>query len=276
MRVAVGQMCSAKSHGPNIETLQEMAASAADRQADLLALPEVAGLMNRNPAEAAKLVQDQRADPFLAACCESAKRHGLWLQPGTVPVRGPGEKFLNHATLIAPDGAVKARYDKAHLFDVALAGQKPIGESKRFAAGDTGVVVQTALAKLGLTICYDLRFPAIFRRYAQMGAQVIFVPSAFTVPTGRAHWEVLLRARAIETGSFIIAAAQSGRHEDGRETWGHSLVVGPWGDVLLDMGQAAPALEVVELDLDQVAQARAQIPSWQLERDLAYRDIDAT
>lgn len=275
MRVAVGQMCSAKTHGPNIEVVEGFARAAAKDRAELLALPEVAGLMNRNPLEASELVRVADADPFLAACCALARDNRIWIQPGSVPVRGPAGKFLNHAVLIAPDGEIKARYDKAHLFDVALEGQKPIGESKRFEAGAEGILVKTHLATLGLTICYDLRFPGVYRQSAQLGAEIIFVPSAFTVPTGRAHWEVLLRARAIETGSFIIAAAQSGHHEDGRETWGHSLVIGPWGEVVLDMGTSAPALEIVDLDMDRVRQARAQIPSLTLERNLAFRVIDA-
>lgn len=273
MRLALGQMCSAKSHAPNIDTMRGFAAEAAAQKADLLALPEVAGLMNRNPIEAAALVTEPSCDPFLRACCESAKEHQLWMQPGSTPVQGPGGRFRNHAVLISPDGAIIAEYDKVHLFDVALEGQKPIGESRRFLAGAAGAIIDTPLAKLGLTICYDLRFPYLYRSYAQRGAEVIFIPSAFTVATGKAHWEILLRARAIETGAFIVAAAQSGTHEDGRETWGRSLVIGPWGEVLLNAGQDAPRLYCVDLDIASVEKSRRQIPSLGRDRNVPITEI---
>jgi len=145
---------------------------------------------------------------------------------------------------------------------VTLEGQEPIGESKRFAPGMRAVVADTPWGPFGLSICYDLRFAYLYRAYAQAGAVLMFIPAAFTVPTGRAHWEVLLRARAIETGAFVLAAAQGGLHADGRTTYGHALAVGPWGEVMADLGEAAPALRVIDLDLGAVARARAQIPAW--------------
>lgn len=261
MRLAIGQMCSADQHGPNIATMTQFAAEAASAGADLLALPEVAGLMNRNPEQAAHLVDSFETDPYMQAVQAAAARHGLWLHAGSTPVTGPDGKFFNRSALMAPDGSVQAIYDKIHLFDVALDGQKPIGESKRFAPGTRAVVADTAFGPMGLTICYDLRFPQLYRELAQAGAQLIFVPSAFTVPTGRAHWEVLLRARAIECGAFVVAPAQVGHHADGRSTWGHSLVVDPWGQVLVDMGGAATGLELIDIDLAAAARARTQIPS---------------
>jgi predicted amidohydrolase len=262
LRVALAQMCSADTHEANIATVSALAAEAAAGGAQLLALPEVAGLMNRNPETSAKQVVVAEDDPFIAACRDLAARHGLWIHTGSTPVRGPDGRFLNHATLIDATGGMVAEYDKIHLFDVALEGQAPIGESKRFAPGTRAVLAQTPWGPFGLSICYDLRFPYLYRAYAQAGAVLMFIPSAFTVPTGQAHWEVLLRARAIETGSFVLAAAQAGHHADGRQTYGHALAVGPWGEVLADLGDAAPAIRLIDLDLSAVARARAQIPAW--------------
>ena len=260
LRLALGQMTSAGTHDRNVAAMCDLAARAQADGADMLCLPEVAGLMQRDGAKARAQVVEAHRDPFIGACRDEAANRGLWMQPGSTPVLGPDGRFLNHATMIDADGALLAEYDKIHLFDVAIEGEKPIGESKRFAPGETGVVVDTPWGAMGMTICYDLRFPHLFRAYAQAGARLIFVPSAFTVATGRAHWEILLRARAIENGAWIVAAAQAGTHEDGRETWGHSLVVDPWGRVVCDMGDAA-GLEVVEIDLDLSDKAREQIPS---------------
>jgi deaminated glutathione amidase len=262
LRVALAQMCSADTHEANIATVTALAAEAAAGGAQLLALPEVAGLMNRNPETARLQVVTADADPFIAACRELAAKHGLWVHTGSTPVLGPDGRFLNHATLIDATGGIVAAYDKIHLFDVALEGQAPIGESKRFAPGLKAVLAQTPWGPFGLSICYDLRFAYLYRAYAQAGAVLMFIPSAFTVPTGQAHWEVLLRARAIETGAFVLAAAQAGHHADGRQTYGHALAVGPWGEVLADLGDAAPAIQLIDLDLGAVARARAQIPAW--------------
>ena len=262
LRVALAQMCSADTHQANIATVTELAAEAASGGAQLLALPEVAGLMNRNPETSRQQVVTADADPFIAACRDLAAKHGLWVHTGSTPVLGPDGRYLNHATLIDATGGIVAEYDKIHLFDVALEGQAPIGESKRFAPGMKAVLAQTPWGPFGLSICYDLRFPYLYRAYAQAGAVLMFIPSAFTVPTGQAHWEVLLRARAIETGAFVLAAAQAGHHADGRQTYGHALAVGPWGEVLADLGDAAPAIQLIDLDLGAVARARAQIPAW--------------
>jgi len=262
LRAALAQMCSADTHAANIATVTRLAEQAAGAGAELLALPEVAGLMNRaaDPAKAQVVAAD--ADPFIAACRELAAKHGLWLHTGSTPVLGPDGRYLNHSTLIDDAGGIVAEYDKIHLFDVTLEGQEPIGESKRFAPGMRAVVADTPWGPFGLSICYDLRFAYLYRAYAQAGAVLMFIPAAFTVPTGRAHWEVLLRARAIETGAFVLAAAQGGLHADGRTTYGHALAVGPWGEVMADLGEAAPALRVIDLDLGAVARARAQIPAW--------------
>lgn len=268
LRVALAQMCSDERHDANIATMAALAEQAAGEGADLLCLPEVAGLMTRNADLARSQVVDAKDDPFIAACQAEASRHGLWIHTGSTPVLGTDGRFLNHSSVIDASGTIRASYDKIHLFDVQIEGQAPIGESKRFAPGDRAVMVETPWGPWGLSICYDLRFPYQYRRYGQEGAVLIFVPSAFTVPTGRAHWEVLLRARAIETGAFVLAAAQSGHHADGRETWGHALAVDPWGTVLADLGEGAPKLAIVECDLGRVASARAQIPALSTGREV--------
>ncbi|MEO0763582.1 MAG: carbon-nitrogen hydrolase family protein, partial [Pseudomonadota bacterium] len=204
----------------------------------------------------------------------AAAHHGLWLHLGSTPVRGPGEdgRFRNRSLLIAPDGAVAARYDKIHMFDVEIGAGESYRESLAFRPGETAVTADMpgALsgARLGLTICYDVRFPALHRALAETGAQVITSPAAFTVPTGEAHWEVLLRARAIETGCFVLAAAQVGTHArradaqgPERRTWGHSLAVAPWGEVLADAGGEGPGIVTADLDLAEVAATRARVPA---------------
>lgn len=264
----MAQMCSGDTHAANIATVAQLAANAAGQGAQVLALPEVAGLMNANRKVALTQVTRAQDDPFIAACRDLAAKHGIWIHTGSTPVTAPDGRFLNHTTLIDDTGAIRANYDKVHLFDVQIEGQAPIGESKRYAPGDALTLADTPWGGFGLTICYDLRFPYLYRALGQAGADVIFIPSAFMVATGRAHWEVLLRARAIETGAFVIAAAQSGTHADGRETYGHSLAVDPWGRVLADMGEGAPKMALVDMDLSEVARARTQIPALQTGRDV--------
>lgn len=273
LRAALAQMCSADTHEVNIAACRDLAAQAADQGAELLCLPEVAGLMNRNGEVARTQVVAAEDDPFIAACRDLAARHSLWIHTGSTPVLARDGRFLNHSTVIDAEGRVRATYDKVHLFDVQIDGQPPIGESKRFAPGDALTLLDTPWGPWGLTICYDLRFPYVYRRYGQEGAALIFIPSAFTVPTGRAHWEVLIRARAIESGAFILAAAQSGHHADGRETWGHALAVDPWGTILADLARDAPALSVIDLDLSRVVAARRQIPALQTGRDVPLRRL---
>ncbi|MGP1357680.1 carbon-nitrogen hydrolase family protein [Roseicyclus sp.] len=273
LRAALAQMRSADTHAENIASVTDLAARAAGQGAELLCLPEVAGLMNRNAEVARTQVVAAEADPYIAACRELAAKHGLWVHIGSTPVLGPDGRFLNHSAVIDATGAIRAEYDKVHLFDVAIEGQAPIGESKRFAPGEAAVMLDTPWGPFGLSICYDLRFPCFYRRYGQEGATIIFIPSAFTVPTGRAHWEVLIRARAIETGAFVLAAAQAGEHADGRETWGHALAVDPWGGVLADLGREAPGLAVVDLDLAMVEAARRQIPALKTGRDVPLKRL---
>ena len=268
LRLSIAQTTSAKTHAANIKNLYKIVRVAADAGAEMLALPEVVGLMNSNAKDLWQNVTSPDQDPFIRACQDQAKTYGLWIQAGSTPVRGPQTTFRNHATLISSSGTIVATYDKIHLFDVFLDGKKPTGESDRYNPGDRAVLVETPFGPLGMSVCYDLRFPMLYRDLAQQGAILTFVPSAFTIATGKAHWEVLLRARAIENGMWIVAAAQVGRHEDGRETWGQSMIVSPWGDVNVDMGSKKPGILTVDLDLEAPAKARRQIPS--LHNDRPY------
>ncbi len=266
MKLGLVQMTSTNRHAGNIAFAKEMVAEAASKGCQMVAFPEVAGLMNRRLSAEPELVGSEESDPFITACLEMAARFKIWIHTGSTPLSGgQGERFLNHSNLINGEGEIVARYDKIHLFDMYPDDGPPIVESKRYAPGSKTALAQTPWGPLGMSICYDLRFPHLYREYAKAGASMLFVPSAFTVPTGRAHWEVLLRARAIENGAFVIASAQVGRHDDGRETYGHSLVVDPWGNVIADMGERV-GLEVVELDLSKVKTARTQIPSLSHDR----------
>lgn len=269
LRLRVAQTTSSNRHKENISELHRLARAAADDGAQMLALPEAAGLLNRDRDSARRMIVPAERDPYLADCREAAVRHGLWIQPGSTPVSGTKDRFRNRATLISPAGEVVARYDKIHLFDIFLEGRAASGESERYSAGEEAVMADTPWGPMALSICYDLRFPHLFRDYAKEGALLTFVPSAFTVPTGRVHWEVLLRARAIENGMWIVAAAQVGHHADGRRTYGHSMVINPWGEVIRDLGGDQTGAVTLDLDIGESEAARRQIPSLKNER--AYR-----
>lgn len=273
LRMCVAQMTSTNRHAGNIAFLERAAAHAGDSGCKLLAMPEAAGMMNKNRDDARSQITVEADDPYIAACRRLAKIHDLWIQTGSTPVSSGDGRFLNHGNLVDNTGVIVAAYDKIHLFDVFLEGRKPTGESERYAPGGEAVLVDTPWGPWGLSICYDLRFPHLFRQYAKMGATILFIPSAFTIPTGEAHWEVLLRARAIETGAYVVAAAQVGNHDDGRKTWGHTMVIDPWGRVLTDMGGTESGLAVVDLDIGRVASARDQIPSLRNERDYTMNHV---
>ncbi len=269
LRLCMAQMTSNDRHAGNISWMRDAAARAVGEGAQMLALPEAAGFLNRDRDNALAHVVDHASDPFVAACREAAVEHRLWIHTGSTPVKGPatgpegpdGPRFLNHSDLIDDQGRIVASYDKIHLFDIHLDGKLPTGESRRFAPGSRAVLADTPWGPVGLSICYDLRFPALYRDYAQAGARILFIPSAFTIPTGRAHWEVLVRARAIENGAFVVAPAQVGRHDDGRRTYGHSMIANPWGAVVADMGATVADVVTVDLDMAEVKAARRQIPS---------------
>jgi predicted amidohydrolase len=269
-RIALFQSNTGIDPAANASTLSDAIRQAAEGGAEMLFTPEMSGLLDRDSGRAAKSLRSEDEDEVLAACREAAKQHGIWLHIGSLAVLVDGGKVANRGFVIDREGNIRARYDKIHLFDVDLPTGESWRESNVYSAGAGVVLVNgTPIGKLGLTICYDLRFPGLFARLAEADADIISVPAAFTVPTGRAHWHVLLRARAIEAGLFVVAAAQVGRHEDGRQTFGHSLVIDPWGEVLLDMGGEAPGVGFAEIDPARIAEVRAQLPSLANRRAIA-------
>ncbi len=268
MRAALVQFTSSDDPLDNLARLRPRLVEAAANGAKLICTPEVTNCVAPR-ARLQEVARSEEADPVLAGLREEAARAGVWIAAGSLAVRTEDAdgRLANRSFLLGPDGAIAARYDKIHMFDVDVSETETWRESQGFRPGDRAVVAATELAALGLTVCYDLRFPHLHRALAKAGAEVILVPAAFTRPTGEAHWEILLRARAIETGCFILAAAQTGEHAGGRLTHGHSLAVGPWGEVLADAGRA-PGVTVVDLDLSQVAKARRRIPA--LRHDRAF------
>jgi predicted amidohydrolase len=260
-RIALFQSTTGIDPAANARALEQAIAEAAEGGAEILFTPEMSGLLDRDSGRAAKKLRSEDEDEVLAALCEAAHRHGIWLHIGSLAVLVEGGKVANRGFVIDREGQIRARYDKLHLFDVDLPTGESWRESNVYSAGKGVVLVNgTPIGKLGLTICYDLRFPGLFARLAESGADVIAVPAAFTVPTGKAHWHILLRARAIEAGLFVIAAAQVGRHEDGRQTFGHSLVIDPWGEVLLDMGEDR-GVGFADIDLKRISDVRGRIPA---------------
>ncbi|WP_019833143.1 carbon-nitrogen hydrolase family protein [Sphingomonas sp. PR090111-T3T-6A] len=269
MRVAVLQMRSGIDPAANARALVAGLEEAAAGGAAIAFTPEMTGLLDRDRQRAASSIAGEASDVVLAAACEAALRLGLWVQLGSLALRPGGEerRYVNRGFLIDPMGVIRARYDKLHLFDVDLPTGESWRESAAYAPGSGAVVAETPVGQLGLSICYDMRFPDLYRALSDAGAEILSVPAAFTVPTGRAHWHILLRARAIEAGCFVVAAAQAGTHEDGRSTYGHSLVVDPWGEVLLDMGEE-PGVGFAEIDLIRLEDVRARIPALRHRRPI--------
>jgi predicted amidohydrolase len=260
-RIALLQSNTGIDPASNARSLADAIEQAAAGGAEMLFTPEMSGLLDRDAARAAKVLRPQDEDQVLAAAREAAARQRIWLHIGSLAVLVDGGKVANRGFVIDREGEVRATYDKLHLFDVDLPTGESWRESNVYSAGKGVVLVNgTPVGKLGLTICYDLRFPGLFARLAESNADVIAVPAAFTVPTGKAHWHVLLRARAIEAGLFVVAAAQVGHHEDGRNTFGHSLVVDPWGEILLDMGEE-PGVAFADIDLKRISDVRSRIPA---------------
>jgi predicted amidohydrolase len=259
LKLAILQTSTGIDPAAEAEFLAAQIGDAAAQGAQIIFTPEMSGLLDRDRARAAGNVRHEADDPVLTAVCAAAARHAVWVHLGSLALRGAASKFVNRGFLIRSDGEIAARYAKIHLFDVSL-GSESWRESAAYEAGEEAVVAATPWGGLGLTICYDVRFPALYRALAETGAAIIAVPAAFTRPTGQAHWHVLLRARAIETGCWVIAAAQTGEHQDGRATYGHSLVISPWGEVMLDMGEA-PGIGLASIDLAEVEAARGKVPA---------------
>lgn len=260
MRIGIVQTTTGIDPATAARALAEVIGELAAQGADFIFTPEMSGYLDRDRRRARTIVTTEDADPVLAAVRAAAAAHGVWVHLGSLALKADGELFANRGFLIDAGGEIRARYDKIHLFDVTLSDGESYRESAAYRAGETAMVAPTPWGDLGLTICYDLRFPALHRALAEAGAKILSVPAAFTRPTGEAHWHVLLRARAIETGSFVIAAAQTGVHADGRTTYGHSLVVAPWGEILLDMGEAAGSA-TLDIDLAAVDRARGKVPA---------------
>ncbi|HET9629090.1 MAG TPA: carbon-nitrogen hydrolase family protein [Novosphingobium sp.] len=272
-RIGVLQMTSGIDPARNGTAMAAAVAEAAREGAAMVFTPEMSGLLDRDRQRAAGHIHAEAQDPVLAAVREAAAKAGIWVAIGSLAVRGedgPDSRYANRSFVIDAVGSIRARYDKIHMFDVDLSTGESWRESNAYEPGEAlGVVEGTPVGRLGLTICYDVRFPALFEALGQRQCDAIAIPAAFTVPTGKAHWHLLQRARAVEASAYVIAAAQVGRHEDGRETYGHSLVVDPWGEVLLDMGGAGedgawtgvPGLGFAELDPARTAEVRAQLPS---------------
>jgi predicted amidohydrolase len=221
----------------------------------------MSGLLDRDRDRAGPHVVAEAENPVLAAVRAAAIEYGLWVALGSLAVAREDGRWANRSFLIDARGEIVARYDKIHMFDVQLATGESWKESAAYAPGEAVVTADTPVGRLGMTVCYDIRFPALFEELGRQGCDVIAIPAAFTVPTGKAHWHLLQRTRAVEASAFVVAAAQVGEHEDGRRTYGHSLVVDPWGEVLLDMGGEAAGVGFAELDPRRIADIRAQLPS---------------
>ncbi len=268
-KAACIQLSSAREVEPNIAAASDLVRRARDAGAELIMTPEVSDMMEpKRPLRLAK-ARDESSHAMLAAFRELARETAAWLLLGSAVVRRPDadDRLANRSFLIAPDGAIAQRYDKIHMFDVELAGGESYRESNAFRPGETAVLASLPWGALGMTVCYDLRFPQLYRALAQAGADFLSIPSAFTVPTGRAHWHVLMRARAIETGCFVFAPAQCGEHAEGRKTYGHSLIVAPWGEIIAEAEDGVGFI-TAQIDPAKVAEARRAVPS--LSHDRAF------
>jgi predicted amidohydrolase len=262
MKVALFQAQTGIDPDENGAGLVRRVHEAAAAGAAILFTPEMSGLLDRDRGRAIRHLHLQSDDPVLAAVRGAAAAAGIWVHLGSLALLAPeGDKLLNRGFVIDDRGEIRASYDKIHLFDVDLPTGESWRESAAYERGQRAVVVDTPIGALGLSICYDLRFAGLYAALSNEGATILSIPAAFTVPTGEAHWHVLMRARAIEAGAFVVAAAQVGKHADGRTTYGHSLVVDPWGRVLLDMGEEGPGLGFAELDPAAVDEVRRRLPA---------------
>lgn len=268
------QMRSGTEPAANLAVATSLIRQAAGQGARFIATPEMTNLLDIRPGMARPKVRTEAEDESLPAFRALAAELGITLLIGSLAIAqedGADDRFANRSFLIGPDGGVIARYDKIHMFDVEVGDGQNYRESRAYRPGETAVLAQTPAGRIGLTICYDVRFPHLHRALAMAGADILAIPAAFTKVTGEAHWHVLVRARAIETGCFVIAPAQAGKHEDGRETFGHSLIVSPWGDVLAEGGAAEPGVVMAELDLAEVARARGRIPALSNEQTFSLK-----
>jgi len=274
------QFTSARDYEPNIRLVSDLIRRARDAGANLVLTPENTGLTEPVGKLRREKARDEANHPVLAALREVARETGVWLLIGSLAIDLSGEpgeiegerRLANRSYLIDPNGAIVARYDKVHMFDVDLAGGESYRESNAFRPGGQSVLAETPWGILGMTVCYDLRFPHLYRALAQAGADFLAIPSAFTVPTGKAHWHVLMRARAIENGCYVFAPAQWGEHAEGRRTYGHSLIVDPWGEIVADGGEGVGIFSA-RIDAAAIAKARRMVPSLKHDRPFTQPEL---
>ena len=274
------QFTSARDYEPNIRLVSDLIRRARDAGANLVLTPENTGLTEPVGKLRREKARDEANHPVLAALREVARETGVWLLIGSLAIDLSGEpgeiegerRLANRSYLIDPNGAIVARYDKVHMFDVDLAGGESYRESNAFRPGGQSVLAETPWGILGMTVCYDLRFPHLYRALAQAGADFLAIPSAFTVPTGKAHWHVLMRARAIENGCYVFAPAQWGEHAEGRRTYGHSLIVDPWGEIVADGGEGVGIISA-RIDAAAIAKARRMVPSLKHDRPFTQPEL---
>jgi predicted amidohydrolase len=261
-KAAMIQMRAGLSPAANLDDASRMIGEAKAGGADYVQTPEMTNLLAANREQLFSVIADEEHDASLAGYRELARKHGMFIHVGSLAIKVLPDKAANRSFLITPQGNIAARYDKIHMFDVDLGNGESYRESRNYKPGEQAIISNLPWGVLGLTVCYDLRFPALYRALAEAGATILAIPSAFTKPTGEAHWHVLMRARAIENGSFVLASAQAGKHESGRETYGHSIIVDPWGRVLAEGGEE-PGIVMAEIDPAAVTKARSRIPSLQ-------------
>ena len=267
-RAALVQMTSCEDVDTNLDVVEHFIKEAVNRGADYVQTPENTTLMVMQTEKLFENIQPEENNKALNFYRQLAQKHDICLHIGGMAVIVDPQKAANRSYVIGPDGEIIAKYDKIHMFDAKLPNGEYYKESKNFDAGEKAVIAKTSFANIGLTICYDLRFPYLYRKLAHLGAEILAVPSAFTVPTGIAHWHTLLRARAIETGSYVFAAAQCGCHENGRKTYGHSIIVSPWGETIIEAG-VAPCCIYADIDMAEITKARQIIPSLQHDQAIS-------
>jgi predicted amidohydrolase len=270
---AAVQMRSGLDRRRNVEDAVALIEDAAKRGAVFISTPEMTNVLDRSAERLFSHLNAEFDSAEIGRFAETARRLKIHLHIGSMAVKTGERRAANRSFLFAPDGAILARYDKIHRFDVDLPNGETWRESSVYDAGEAAIIAATPHARFGLTVCYDLRFPHLYRALARGGAEAFCVPAAFTRQTGEAHWHTLLKARAIECGAFVIAAAQGGRHEDGRETYGHSLIVGPWGEILAEAEGVEPGIVLAEIDPEKSRAARTRIPSLALENAISVRTV---
>lgn len=271
MKAACIQLCAGQDRTENVTNVSHLIRAAVDAGATLVATPEMTNVIDRKPRRLFENLPEEAGLSEIETFSALAKELNIYLLIGSMAValnKTAGQrKAANRAWFFGPKGQILATYDKLHMFDVNLPNGESWKESSLYQPGKEAFCVATALGVVGLSICYDLRFPGLYRALAQAGAQILAVPAAFTHQTGKAHWQPLLQARAIETGSFVVAPAQGGQHQDGRHTWGHSMIINPWGEIIAEKPDQTPGFIVADIDIRQVDQARQSIPNLALEQD---------